>query len=92
MLQVAEQKLLTIPWSLPCGVGKGRTMQEGDGHTAGSAKPTSDLQDCFNNRSHFYGRMIHHTCEHFQIYHEKEMKSEFHMLKYEQDFFLIQMA
>lgn len=36
MLQVPQQQLLTIPLSLPCGVWKGRAMQEGSGHTADS--------------------------------------------------------
>lgn len=59
ILQVAEQELLlTIPLSLPCGAGKGRTMKESDSHTAdslclltaGNAKLTSDLQSSFNYR------------------------------------------
>lgn len=57
-VQVAEQELLTISLSLPCGVWKGRTMQESNSDnadslcslTAGSAAPTSGLQGSFSYR------------------------------------------
>lgn len=62
--------------------------------TAGSAAPTSGLQGSFSYRQvSLLVKNVTSNIWTFPDIHEREKKSKFHTLKYEQDFFfLLQMA